>query len=105
MSMSQNTKFTLLNGKEEIKIEWDITNGEICFIREKIPQALNKNKKNNERNIFRLRVSDLTTNDWLDFAENINNSLEKLFSLYDFSESTIKKEDYKFYEEDDDDDD
>jgi hypothetical protein len=79
MSMSQNTKFTLNNNKEEIEIKWDMKNGEFQLLRSKLPDIDKGSEISDKGNGFTIRTRDLNPETWAELAQMIHFGFEKLF--------------------------
>jgi hypothetical protein len=80
MSMSQNTKFTLNNNKEEIEFKWDVKNGELQLLRSKLPDIDKGSEISDKGNGFTVRIRDLDPETWAELAQMIHFGFEKLFT-------------------------
>jgi hypothetical protein len=120
MSMSQCTNFVLKNGKEEIKVFWDLTNGEFSLQRTKLPQFMSKKElaevKNSEcsnpscpnsnhaKNSFYFRANELDARESMELNQIIQRALLMLLGTKD-KEEIQEALGFAFLNEDEDDDD
>jgi len=81
MAASQTTTFMLANGKEEIKVNWDKSNGEIQLMRVKLPDPDVTDTEPPTKQCFMLRTTDLKPQEWVELTETILRALQKLFHL------------------------
>jgi len=91
--MSQCTTFVINEGKEEIKVFWDLTNGEIAISREKLPTLdgsleaeHNCSSKECEcekhnKHTFYFRSKDLSAKESMELAQVIQRAFFMLLGL------------------------
>ena len=119
MAMSQCTTFILAEGKEEIKIFWDLTNGEFSMQRIKLPEFMNKkelqeeakekctNKNcpnlNHTKHSFFFRSNELDARESMELAQVIQKAFFMLLGLKN-QEEIESALGLCFLEEDDDND-
>jgi len=96
MAMSQCTTFVLADGKEEIKVFWDLSNGEFSIQRIKFPEFMNKKEKEESLDVcknkncpnlkhtkhsFFFRANELDTRESMELAQVIQRALFMLLGL------------------------
>jgi len=95
--MSQCTTFVLLDGKEEIKVFWDLTNGEFSLQRTKLPEFMTKKEKqeadqhkcenencpntNHTKHSFFFRSNELDARESMELAQVIQKAFFMLLGL------------------------
>lgn len=99
MSMSQCTTFILNGGREEIKIFWDLTNGEFSISRIKLPDLMGDGEsdeekcsnedcphQNHTKHSFYFRAKELNVMESLELSQIIQRALFMLLGLKDKAE-------------------
>jgi len=105
MPVSQTTNILLKNGKEELKVHWDVSNGIIEIHRDHITEV---DEKKRRRHSIVIRHSDLTDVGACEFFGAMRKAFEMIFAVdpeemgVEWDEEWEEAED--FFEDDDDDD-